>query len=211
MSKLIVFGDSFTYLHNHNKDNYYSKYKNNKNDLLWSEIVAKNLDLKLHNFGYGSFSNYRIIDSIIENFDLIDENDVVVISKTFYNRIDIPTEEKNGPKFTTITPLSDKLLKKLGFSNEEIFGILFYITLIDNKNFIERIDKIYDFIKKMIENKNVKKCIFWKVDDYWLKYQTITEATENEIIDNHWSFKGNNDFSDEILKLLDMNKKLKII
>jgi hypothetical protein len=68
----------------------------------------------------------------------------------------------------------------------------------------------------MIENKKVKKCIFWKVDDYWKKYQTITEATENEIIDNHWSFKGNNDFSNEILKLLNidknnMSKKSKII
>ena len=76
MSKLIVFGDSFTCLHN-NKDNehYYSKCKNNENDLLWSEIVAKKLDIKLHNFGYGSFSNYRIIDSIIENFDLIEAKD----------------------------------------------------------------------------------------------------------------------------------------
>lgn len=204
MSKLIVFGDSFTYLctHNKNDENYYSKYKKNQNDLHWSEIVSKKLDLKLHNFGYGSFSNYRIIDSIIENFDLIDENDVVVISKTFYSRIDIPTEERNGPKITTVSPSADKLLKNLGFSDSEIFGILFYSTLMDNKHFTERIDKIYDFIKKMIENKKVKKCIFWNVSDYWLKYESITEATKNNIIDNHWSFKGNYDFSTEILKLL---------
>ena len=218
MSKLIVFGDSFTCLHKYDKDNefYYSKYKKNEKDLLWSEIVAKKLDLKLYNFGYGSYSNYRIIDSIIKNFDLIEQDDIVVISKTFYSRIDIPNKEKNGPKLTTIGPSADKLLKNLGFSDNEIFGILFYCTLTDNKHFIERIDRLYDFIKKMIENKNIKKCIFWKVEDYWEKYQTITEATKNEIIDNHWSFKGNNDFSNEILKLLNidknnMSKKSKII
>jgi len=204
MSKLIVFGDSFTCLHEYKKDDefYYSKYKKNENDLFWSEIVAKKLNLDLCNFGYGSYSNYRIIDSIIENFDLINEDDVVIIGKTFYNRIDIPNEEKNGLKFTTITPSADKLLKKLGFSDDEIFGILFYNTLIDNESFVERIDNHYNFIKKMIENKNVNKCIFWNVSDYMFKYENITEDTKNKIIDNHWSYKGNRDFSNEILKLL---------
>jgi hypothetical protein len=203
MSRLIVFGDSFTYLHecDKNNENYYSKYKINENDLHWSEIVSIKLNLKLFNFGYGSFSNYRIIDSIIENFDLIEKNDIIIISKTFYNRIDIPND--SDLKFTTITPSADKLLKKLGFSENEMFGILFYNTLVDNKNFIERVDKIYDFIKKMIKNKEVKKCIFWNVSDYMLKYETITDATENKIIDNHWSYKGNRDFSNEILKLIE--------
>ena len=101
MNKLFTFGDSFTFNKSYQEDEYSISYRK-LNDFHWTEVVASNLNLQLVNFGYGSLSNDRIIDSILEKHHLIGENDFVIIGKTFYHRFDIPNNQninfKNAKK-----------------------------------------------------------------------------------------------------------------
>jgi len=38
------------------------------------------------------------------------------------------------------------------------------------------------------------------MSDYSLSYETINEHTKGKIKDHHWSFRGNKDFFEEIIK-----------
>lgn len=204
MNKLFTFGDSFTYNKTVKEDTYCNLYKN-QTDLYWNEIIAQKLNLELINFGYGSFSNDRIIDSILENHHLIGKNDFVIIGKTFYHRFDIPNDKFNvNPsvtlKFTTIGPNSYDLLMDLGFNEDESNSIIYFLNLIDNKSFIDRTNLRYEFIKNFLEKKEIKKCVFWEVDENWKIFENITTATGGKINDNHWSFRGHRDFANYMIK-----------
>lgn len=204
MNKLFTFGDSFTYNNKSHEDEYCNLYRT-ETDFYWNEIIAEKMNLELINFGYGSFSNDRIIDSILENHELIKENDIVIIGKTFYHRFDIPNNTKIiNPsitlKFTTITASAYDLLIRLGFTQSESESIIYFLNLIDSDSFYERTNFRYKFIEDFLYSKKIKKCIFWNVDDVWKSFENISTATDGKINDNHWSFKGHRDFADYILK-----------
>lgn len=203
MRKLFTFGDSFTFNKKHEVCDYSQEYRKN-GDEYWPDIVANELGIELHNYGYGALSNDRIIDNIIEKINLISENDIVIIGKTFYSRFDIPSNENNIQpdiiyKFTTINPYSFDLLIQSGFTKQEANSIIFYGYQYDNEVFVERQNLRFDFIKKYLKNKKIDKLVFWDVDDYWKKYENIKQATNDKIIDLHWSYKGHRDFSKVIL------------
>ena len=207
MNKLFTFGDSFTYIKPTEYDGYALLYKQPE-DYYWPEILAKKFNLELVNFGFGSFSNDRIIDSILENHHLIKENDVVIIGKSFYHRFDIPNYENEidlsvTKKFTTITPFAYKLLIELGYTEEEGNSIIYFLNLIDDPVFIDRTNLRYNFIKDFLFSKKIKKCIFWEVTDCWENFENITTATNGIIDDNHWSYKGHLDFTNYLLNQYD--------
>ena len=197
MNNLILFGDSFT------SDviiEYANMYKNHE-DYHWGEIIASKLNLNLINLGVGSFSNDRILDKIIEKHHIIKEGDIVIIGKTFYNRFDIPNKDINLG-FTTITPLSYEPLLKFGFTPEEAKSIILFLTVIDDKNFVNRANLRYKFIKDFLYLKKIKNCIFWEVEDLWKTFEDIKTATNNKINDNHWSYKGHKDFANYLLNII---------
>jgi len=212
MNKLFTFGDSFTFNKTHEDDEYSILYRQ-LNDFHWTEILAKELNMELVNFGYGSFSNDRIVDSILENHHLINKDDFVIIGKTFYHRFDIPNNKFNVNssttlKFTTITPSSYNLLIDLGFNKDEANSIIYFLNLIDNESFVERTNLRYKFIKNFLEEKKIKKCVFWEVDEVWKTFENITTATNGKINDNHWSFTGHRDFANHIIKNIINNTKI---
>ena len=197
MNNLILFGDSFT------SDviiEYANMYKNHE-DYHWGEIIASKLNLNLINLGVGSFSNDRILDKIIENHHIIKEEDIVIIVKTFYNRFDIPNKDINLG-FTTVTPLSYEPLLKFGFTSEEAKSIILFLTVIDDKNFVNRANLRYKFIEDFLYLKKIKNCIFWEVEDLWKTFEDIKTATNNKINDNHWSYKGHKDFANYLLNII---------
>ena len=197
MNNLILFGDSFT------SDviiEYANMYKNHE-DYHLGEIIASKLNLNLINLGVGSFSNDRILDKIIENHHIIKEEDIVIIGKTFYNRFDIPNKDINLG-FTTVTPLSYEPLLKFGFTSEEAKSIILFLTVIDDKNFVNRANLRYKFIEDFLYLKKIKNCIFWEVEDLWKTFEDIKTATNNKINDNHWSYKGHKDFANYLLNII---------
>jgi len=203
MNKLFVFGCSFTHGNGCLPNEVYTqRYKKSENDLIWPEYVSKKLNLKLFNFGKGAVGNDYIIDTIMQNFDLIDEGDVVIIEKTFSHRFDICTKTDDGNEvWETITPTSEFILKEKGYSKNDIIPLIHTLSIIDsdlnNDRWIER----FEFFKKIIGmHKKAKCCIVWDLESgYHIKYERIVDV-DNSINDKHWSFKGHRMFAEEILE-----------
>lgn len=205
---LFVYGCSFTRCYECDDYHEYCKnYKTSEDDLSWSQIVAKKLDLHLHNYGIGLNSNDKILDSIIDSFDLIKENDIVIIQISFYHRYDIPYLDNK--KLITIAPNPEQLLNVLykennnEYNKKEVEHLTYMSVLMDNELFRDRQLKRFDFIKNILINfKKVKKCIIWDIEKEFHNYENIAKATNNNMADMHWSFKGNRDFANYILTLI---------
>jgi hypothetical protein len=203
MNNLFVFGCSFTYGSGClSGEPYTLKYKKSEDDLIWPEILAKELNLKLYNFGQPGASNGRIIDNIIEKFELIQKNDVVIIQKTFPYRFEAALiRDTVHHTLFTITPHTYDLLLKEGYSKEEANALCMVSVINNNLAFSKKTEKLFDFIKKSILNKGAHKCMIWDWMDYEYKYQIIQQA-DKTINDAHWSYEGHSMFANELLEKL---------
>jgi hypothetical protein len=138
---------------------------------------------------------------------LINENDIIILQKSFNHRFDIP--DFNNKRLFTIAPNPENLLNNFylteneeKYSKNEIEHLNYVTTLMDGELISQRHDIRFNFIKKILIEYKKTKCIIWDMPPIGDKYETITEATNGEIIDNHWSFKGCKDFSKYILDKL---------
>ena len=205
MNNLFVFGCSFTEGNGcHLNEPYAKKYKKSEDDLIWPEYVAKKLNLNLHNFGRGLTGNDRILDSIIDNYDKIDEGDIVIIQKTFSHRFDVCNTNQYGiSHWQTITPTSLNSLEKMGYYDDDILSLTKTLSMIDsdlnNQRWIHR----FNFFKRiLISDKKVKECIFWDLESgYHTKWERIVQV-DPDINDGHWSYEGHRTFANEILEKL---------
>jgi len=188
MSCLWVFGDSFTAGNGCLPNEDYTRYKISNEDLVWPEIVASKLNFKLINLGMGAYSNDKIIDSIIENYNLINNDDLVIIGSTFYNRFDVPDNDS----LLTISPTNLP-------TNQEL--LLHFVSIMDSDLLKERHKLRIDFLRQQIIEKE-SRCLVWEVETEWVKYENIKSATEGEIKDLHWSYKGHKDFANYILNII---------
>ena len=206
MNNLFVFGCSFTHGLETKMTSSHHLIDGGDN-LIWPEILSKELNLNLINKGEGGFSNDKIFDSIIDSFDSIGENDVVIIEKTYYNRFDVPFRKNDNflsiDKFFTINPNFLKQIDKSNFIFEEKKSLQNLIIMMDNNIVKTRIDNRFNFIEKvLIDYNKVRKCIIWNLDKFDKEFETIKESTNNLIDDQHWSFKGHHDFAKNLLKEL---------
>jgi L-rhamnose mutarotase len=219
MKTLWTFGDSQTYGHGCRPEGplqeYYNNYKKDGDDI-WPKLLGNKLNCEVKNFGICGASNDTVLDTIIDNFDNIQSNDIVIIGKTFYERFDVPHKKNNilMAILGEVKNISDKVWWEAWLSDNDItedeINVLidfsyYYATHILYK---ERHDKRYDFIKKQLENKNVK-VFFWQ-NEVNLKYNVefIIQATKNKIKDFHFSFKGHEQFSKYMFNLVSNEKKI---
>jgi hypothetical protein len=195
---------------------YYNEYKKMDDDI-WPNILGKTIGFTVKNIGKSATSNDSIIDSIIDNFDMIEPNDVVIIQKTFYQRFDIP--KLDGSKFRPqggeeLSTLSIDLNKNKDNKDKlEIETILNYGVLFsDNILFKQRQDIRFKFIEKQLKNK-INKILIWDVDsDVRKSIETISQHTKGKIKDLHFSFNGHKLFSELLFKKLYTNDtKLSLI
>lgn len=202
MKKLFTFGDSFTFNKTPFECEYALKYMKD-GDSYWPNIISERLGFTLYNFGHGGLSNDRILDNVIEKIDLINDGDIVIIGKSFYNRFDIPaTTHIIQPdivhKFITISPESIDILIREGFTKKEAESIIYYGYHHSDDIFSKRHNLRFEFVKKYLKTQGVTNVIFWEIEDNWSNYESIKVATNNEINDLHWSFKGHLDFAEFI-------------
>ena len=200
----------------HCPDNqYYREYKQ-EGDNIWPNILADKLNFNISNLGKSGASNDYIIDSIIDNFDNISENDCVIIGKTFHERFDIPV--KNVNELKTIFGEIDDYSKddwwvhwsnEIGRSQEEVETVVNFIYYYaDSHLYEERQNKRYNFLKKLLEEKNVN-VLFWKVEEpITKKIERIDVATGLKIKDKHYSFKGHRIFSEYLYNKITSDKKI---
>lgn len=203
MNKLWTFGDSFTAGNGTFVNEEYNKYKQ-PGEAIWPVLLSEKLNMELVNRGYGLFSNDKIIDTIMENYNLIKPNDLVIIGKTWPGRIDIPN--KANDTLLTIAPSHFWAIdnSKENYSRREMDFFLKLVILFNSKLIEERQNFRFDFLKKLIEKKT--NCIIWEHSQFFL-YETIKDATNGLINDLHWSYKGHSDFLNYIVKKIDTNKK----
>jgi hypothetical protein len=195
---------------------YYNEYKQPDSDI-WPNILGKTIGFNVKNIGKSGASNDYIIDSIIDNFDNIEFDDIVIIEKTFYQRFDVP--DLCGNKFRThyaeyLSTLSIDLNKNKYINNKlELETILNYSVLFsDNLLFKKRQDKRFNFIEKQLRNK-INKILIWDVLDFFnVNIETIGQHTNGKIKDYHFSFNGHKSFSEFLYKKLYAdNTKLSLI
>ena len=200
MNKLWTFGDSFTAGHGCTPEwEYYKKYYK-EGDGLWSEYLANELDLELVNLGKNGASNDQIIDLIIINYDKISINDTVIIQKSFPSRFDVPNMNIEGDEWVSIFPRINSDLYSKTLSKEQYETVInFYYHFADNSKYKKRQNLRFSFlINCLIKNGNV--VYLWDILKENGKYENIHSATNGEIDDWHFSFKGHLHFYKSFLK-----------
>ena len=214
MATLWTFGDSFTAGDGCVKNlgirdgnyKYYNEYNQWDSDI-WPNILGKTIGFNVKNIGKSGASNDYILDSIIDNFDMIEPNDIVIIGKTFYQRFDIPKLNSNefhtqyGESLHILS--TDLKINKYNKEKLEIETIINYGVLFsDNLLFKKRQDKRFKFIETQLSNR-VNKILIWDIDsDLRKSIETISQHTKGEIKDYHFSFNGHKQFSDLLYKKL---------
>jgi hypothetical protein len=208
MNTLWTFGDSYTfgagcrfdspiYLSDGDSSEYYDNYKTEYDDI-WPVHLGKMLNLEVKNFGRCGASNDYIIDSVIDNWDFIQENDVVIIGITFHNRIDTPYGDTlESPYFDKDTTEKDTPYSKEEF--ETLVNFHYYFT--NNSLYKHRFLKRFKFLEKLLLQKNIKTYL-WNVTTFTTitRFEKISTATNNKICDQHFSFTGHRNFADMMHK-----------
>ncbi len=211
MNTLHTFGDSFTFgygcVENCHFKSYY-KYKKEGDDI-WPNHLSKKLGMNILNYGKNGFSNEQIFDSVLQNFDYINENDLVIIGKTVHGRLAVPNNSE-WISIMSYIDISDEwkphVQKK--FSNEEFESLInFQYYFLKNKLYRDRDNDRFDFLKQILTKKiKVKNCIVWDGPKTILNFENIKKVTNGKINDLHFSFDGHKQFSNYLENIL--NNKL---
>lgn len=196
MNTLWVFGDSFTFGLGCTPNfpvpddgcSYYAKYYKNLYDV-WPNLLGQMLVYDVKNLSKCGASNDMIVESVIDSFEFINQNDIVIIQKTLgnYEKTDIQWSDESNFKTKYRQFTSDK--------------------------YKERQNKRFYFLKNQLLNK-IDKVLIWDTDDKIVKsIQTISQHSKNEFGDfEHFSFIGHNQFANYIYnKLFDITDKKSII
>lgn len=214
MNSIWTFGDSFTFGDGCRLDKgirdgdtqYYEKYYKKEYDI-WPNLLSNKIGYDLKNMAKSGASNDYIIDSIIDVYDLIKEDDIVIIQKTFFERFDVPHLNKNewhtqyGESLYTLDlDLKNNKYQKNKIESETIlnYGTLFA----SNSLFKKRQDKRFDFLQKQLKYR-VDRLFIWEVDsNLRTSINTISNHSNNEFIDGHFSFEGHLQFVNLLYDLI---------
>jgi hypothetical protein len=227
MNTLWAFGDSMTFGHGCNVDcdsntktNYLSFKKDG--DDIWINHLAKLLNYNAKNLGKNGASNDYILDCIIDNYDSIQPNDVVVINMTLHGRMDVPFKngtysilsgyEKNKTFMDDIEPQIYHAKNQTNENDDEKIEALinFQYYFSNHRFYKDRHIKRFNFIKnRLLNEREVKYVYLWSLeDDYgvYASFETIYKATNGVVNDTHFSFNGHFNFAHFIYNLIGVNK-----
>jgi len=217
MSKLYVFGCSFSGLHsmdllsNTDMKKYY-EFRNGNLPPTWSEILANNINLELVNMARWGSDNYEIFENFCKKINEIKKDDVVIIGWTQISRCRLFSEYYN--KLFTIniwetnenkhfSNISQKTIEELMVNrSNKIWADEVY-------NWMDIINKLSDLIKFKLhywsffsEFKEI--CIINDLLKLGAEY--ITNETNRKVYNDHFGQKGH-EVQAEYFKKLILNKK----
>lgn len=212
MKTLWTFGDSFTFGHGCREDCpslLYSMYKECKSPLddIWTNQLANLLEMNVKNLGNNGNTNDTIIDSIIDSYDFIDIDDIVIIGKTYSGRHSIPY----GDTFHRVMSIKEsegyELLRNLSDFDKEISETIinFQYYFANHSFYKEQQDKRIQFLSnRLYSEKKIKKCIIWDIETR-PRFETILEDTKGRIKDYHFSWKGHRQFTKYLYSQIQSN------
>lgn len=215
MRRIWVFGDSFSATNRRsNIEGWrikYIKWKGYTTDV-WPEVLNSRLKNKLINLSISATDNYTIFETIIDNIDKIEREDIVIIgwSSTLRFRL----IDKSG-NFNTIRPMQDKKKSTLEFSYEynniSMNTINEILVNRDNALFEEEINR---FIKMINLVNPGSRIIHWSPFESSQSnlnihrigildsLETIDIETKGEISDYHYSEMGHLELGNYFYDLL---------
>ena len=223
MQSLWIFGDSFsTTFEIKETDNQISNWR--KEYIDWkgflpksfSEILSDKLNIHTNNQSCGGFDNYSIFETLIDNIDIIQPNDIIIIgwSSPIRYRL-VNKENKFNPLHTWWYSANEEALLKLGISQSTINEIF----INRNENISLYINEINSFIKIINKALSSNTIIHW-TPFYESKknglnvisiplLERIEDETNLEITDAHFSERAHlllSEYFLNIIKNLPQNK-----
>lgn len=218
MSTLWTFGDSMTFGHGCNSNCVsdtkieYSKFKKDGDDI-WVNHLSRLLNCEIRNLGKNGVSNDYIFDTILDNFDNIKQDDIVIINTTLYGRIEVPIGDSlcnvlssyEGAKNIINNSEDKNELEKI----ESVINFQYHFS--NHQFYKERHKNRFQFLKnRFVNDKKIRFFFMWSLEDddgLYRSFQTIKDHTNGNVDDTHFSFRGHLDFAHYILSMMD-NKKL---
>ena len=230
MNTIWAFGDSMTFGHGCNTDcdsktkiNYLPFKKDGDN--IWINHLAKLLNYTAQNLGKNGASNDYIFDCIIDNYDSIQPNDVVVINMTLHGRMEVPFKNgiynilsgyENTKTFMGNIDLPPDIIipeKAKEDDDEKINALINFQYHFSNHQFYkDRHIKRFNFIKdRLLNERKVKYVYMWSLEDdlgIYASFETINKATNGVVKDTHFSFNGHFNFAHFLYNTINTNKAI---
>ena len=225
LSTLWIFGDSFDYGAESSVigQPYYDNFTENRKPH-YSLQLGKHLNSKVCNHAVPSFGPYQTLYYLSKNLKFIKPEDYIVVGMSDVHRL--PGFEPNlFPKNTYGTDpylenivsnfgtwsRDDKLLKESMESIVPNFfeGIEKYVVNCIDPFKAEHTEFVNQLAKNIVESTSCSKSFIYNTTT-WHEFESIKEATNNEIEDMHWSYKGNTDFAKYILRKWEKNNHIHI-
>lgn len=230
MNTLWAFGDSMTFGHGCNIECdsktriNYLPFKKDGDDI-WTNHLAKFLNYDVQNLGKNGASNDYIFDCIIDNYNSIKPNDVVVINMTLHGRMEVPFKngtysilsgyENNKVFLSDIEFKPDNIIPQRAKEDggEKIEALINFQYHFSNHQFYkDRHIKRFDFIKQRLLNElKVKYVYIWSLEDdlrVYASFETINKATNGVVKDTHFSFNGHFNFAHFLYNTINTNKSI---
>lgn len=205
-NKLWVFGDSFTKGGGLTPDKeYYQQTFNGQK--IWSQIVADHFNLELVNHGYSWCGATLIFKNLFHYIPEISKNDKVVFTNGQPRWILLPPKHLNSNLLrTAYTPYHprecpEEIIPPFINLEEQQIGFDYANKIIDKHyhtywSFWEDYGKTISNVLDMLKIKNY----FWPGTLIEGKFETIRDVTDGKIPDIHWSWKGNTQMAEYIIK-----------
>tara|TARA_B100001778_G_C18595610_1_gene634529 strand:+ start:711 stop:1382 length:672 start_codon:yes stop_codon:yes gene_type:complete len=216
MNKLWIFGDSFAHGGGCHFDpvlgekylKYYQNYPidyKTENDVSggWAKHASIELDLPLEQCALGGHNWEETYIHLISYLPSFKKGDYIIFN--------IPYEIRTKD-FSPITGEEINIFEHIKSSTEGIEGVVSkedvkiwvdYYHTFHHANAGKGWDNHVKGIAKKLSNTLNDlgyKVIYWAMSDHCENYETISKHTKEKIKDLHWSFKGNKDFYEEIIK-----------
>lgn len=213
MKTFWFFGDSYTLGSGCGEREPYYKISTPGN--IWRDIITNHYNVKDKTSSDGGICTPEILKRFIYNMSSIQPGDTVIIGDSVPTRI-IGVSQHRTNLGTTIKPMvtfnNDTLTDGLHTDDIEIVS--------DNMN--TYVNYAYDFVylyseiwerhyqtiifnlKKELELRDIE-VYFWSNKLWYVheKFDTIWKATNGEIKDHHWSWKGHEQMADYMINRID--------
>lgn len=207
--KLWVFGDSYSKKFG-DKYGWDKKYTNLKGyyPKCFGEILSEKMNLELMNFADYGYCNDDIFHTFVEEIDNIKDEDIIIF-QLGSSRI-LRLVDKSG-EFRTIDLT---WYREYQHFNEEQVCI---DSILANRNSEKYNEEINDWVKIIKIAKPNNNLIFWTpVEESskntnilpYRKFTSLSEETNNEIMDQHYGEVGHQELADYLFKVIKQEKNI---
>jgi hypothetical protein len=200
-SKVWTFGDSFSTNFDTYPSNVIEDYIKWKGYLpkTYAQIIANKLNMVHMNHARAGYDNYSILQKICEHSNEIKPNDLIIIGWTTPLRFRIINNSNEWvsmhqpfPKDFNETLLNDILINRLD-------------------NIAKYADEVNSWIKLIYLTFKTNKIIQWSWDissklnvNYFNGFETITQETNNQVRDGHYSENGHKELANKLIETYDI-------